>query len=164
MEFIVNNWYMILAAMVLLVSAIYIVVKFFRQPSGEQVRKVKRWLLIAVIETEKQFGGGTGTVKLRKVYDLFVARWPWVAKVVPFELFSTWVDEALAEMRELLEKNLAVAAYVYGTEEGVDVDDLNDTQLRSLLEEMGLVDLNDGTMTRGKMLELLEKEVEHEDT
>lgn len=163
MEFIVNNWYMILAAVVLLASAIYIVVKFFRQPSGEQVRKVKQWLLIAVIEAEKQFGGGTGTVKLRKVYDLFVARWPWMAKIVPFELFSTWVDEALAEMRELLEKNLAVAAYVYGTEEGVDVEDLNDTQLRSLLEEMG-VELPDNALTREEMSELLEKEAEHEDT
>ena len=157
MEFIVNNWYMILATVVLLASAIYIVVKFFRQPSSEQVRKVKQWLLIAVIEAEKQFGGGTGTVKLHKVYDLFVARWPWVAKVVPFELFSTWVDEALAEMRELLEKNLAVAAYVYGTEDGVNVDDLSDSQLRALLEEMGVVGLNDGPMTREEMMELLDQ-------
>lgn len=122
MENIVNNWYMILAAVVLLVSAIYIVVKFFRQPSAAQVRKVKKWLLIAVIEAERRFGGGTGTVKLRKVYDLFVARWPWVAMVVPFETFSDWVDEALAEMRELLEKDLGVAAYVYGTEDGVDIE------------------------------------------
>lgn len=156
MEFIVNNWYMILAAVVLLACAIHIVVKFFRQPSGEQVRKVKQWLLIAVIETEKQFGGGTGTVKLRKVYDLFVARWPWMAKVVPFELFSTWVDEALAEMRELLEKNLEIAAYVYGTEEGMDVDDLSESQLRALLEQMG-VELSDHALTREEMLELLEQ-------
>lgn len=155
MEFIVNNWYMILAAVVLLACAIYIVVKFFRQPSGEQVRKVKQWLLIAVIEAEKQFGGGTGTVKLRKVYDLFVARWPWVAKVVPFELFSTWVDEALDEMRELLEKNLEIAAYVYGTEEGMDVDDLSDSRLRALLEQMG-VELPDNAMTREEMMDLLD--------
>lgn len=156
MEFIVNNWYMILAAGVLLVTAICFAVKFFRQPSGEQVRKVKQWLLIAVIEAEQRFGGGTGTVKLRKVYDLFVARWPWVAKVVPFEMFSGWVDEALAEMRELLESNLAVAAYVYGTEDGVDVDDLSDSQLRSLLEQIG-VELPDNALSREEMLVLLDQ-------
>lgn len=130
MEFVVNNWYMILAAVVLLAAIAYTLIRFFRQPSGEQIRKVKAWLLIAVIEAEKRFGGGTGTVKLRTVYDLFVARWPWVAKVVPFETFSGWVDEALTEMRELLENNLAVAAYVYGAAE-----DVADTQLEQAAAE-----------------------------
>lgn len=124
MEFIVNNWYMILAALVLLAFAVVAAVRFFRKPSNEQINKVKEWLLIAVIEMEKRFGGGTGTVKLRKVYDLFVARWPWIAKIVAFETFSSWVDDALEEMRELLEKNLAVAAYVYGTEGNVTPEEL----------------------------------------
>lgn len=115
MEFIVNNWYMILAAVITAGALIYVFVRFFRQPSAQQVAQVKRWLLIAVIEVERQFGGGTGTIKLRKAYDLFVARWPWIAKIVPFDAFSGWVDEALAEMRELLERNLAVADYIQGS-------------------------------------------------
>lgn len=43
-----------------------------------------------------------GTVKLRSVYDLFVARFPWVVKVIPFAVFSGRVDEALEKMREWL--------------------------------------------------------------
>lgn len=156
MEFIVNNWYIILAAIAAFAVIVVAVVKFFRQPRAEQIKKVKKWLLVAVIEAEKNFGGGTGTLKLRTVYDLFVTRWPWVARIVPFETFSDWVDEALKEMRELLEKNLAIAAYVYGTQEGIDVDELDDTQLRSLLEQMD-IELPENALTREEMLKLLDQ-------
>ena len=55
-------------------------------------------------------------MKLRQVYDLFVTRFPCLAKVISFELFSTMVDEALEEMRELLDTNQAVGAFVNGVE------------------------------------------------
>lgn len=112
MNFIVENWYIILAALMVFVVFLWRLVHFFRQPSADQVAQVKEWLLYAVVEAEKQFGGGTGTVKLRSVYDLFVARFPWVAKVIPFTVFSGWVDEALDKMREWLEENQAIADYV----------------------------------------------------
>lgn len=35
MEFIVKNWYMILAAVVLLAAIAYTLIRFFQQPSGE---------------------------------------------------------------------------------------------------------------------------------
>lgn len=116
MDFIVENWYILLAALVAFAVFLWRLVHFFRQPSADQIQQVKEWLLYAVIEAEKQFGGGTGTVKLRSVYDLFVARFPWVAKVIPFAVFSGWVDEALDKMREWLEENQAIADYVYGAD------------------------------------------------
>lgn len=74
--------------------------------------KIKEWLLYAVTEAEKELGGGTGQLKLRQVYDLFVQRFPAVAAVISFDTFSGWVDEALEQMREMLAKNEQVAAYV----------------------------------------------------
>jgi hypothetical protein len=44
-------------------------------------------------------------LKLRRVYDLFVARFPYVAKVISFETFAAWVDEALDEMQDMLSGN-----------------------------------------------------------
>lgn len=73
---------------------------------------MKEWLLYAVVEAEKKFGGGTGIVKLRSVYNLFVARFLWVAKVIPFTVFSSWVDEAPEKMREWLVENQVIANYV----------------------------------------------------
>ena len=69
---------------------------------------------------EKELGGGTGKLKLRQVYDLFVVRFPWLVRVVPFELFSSMVDDALEEMRKMLENNKAVKAIVEGG--GTDAD------------------------------------------
>ena len=112
MEFIINYWYVILAILVLgfiLGLAIY---HFLKLPTKEQLRKVREWLLWAVTEAEKELGGGTGRLKLRQVYDLFIVRFPWLAKIVPFNMFSDLVDDALEEMREMLAKNEAVQDYV----------------------------------------------------
>ena len=111
MEFIVEYWYIILAAVVMAVVGIVLAVRFFKQPSSKQVAKGKEWRLMAVLEAEKQFGSGTGKLKLRSVYDFFVARFPWIAKIVSFETFAQWVDEALDTVEQWLTED-AIAEYV----------------------------------------------------
>lgn len=82
-----------------------------------QRRKVLEWLKYAVTEAEKQLGEKTGQLKLRQVYDWFVAKFPVLAAVVPFRVFSAWVDTALETMRRWLEDNRNVANYVGGDTE-----------------------------------------------
>lgn len=112
LEFLKNYWYIILAAAAVAAVGSVLVVNFFRKTRSEQVAKVKEWLLYAVLAAEKEFGSGTGQLKLRSVYDLFVSRFPWLAKIVPFETFSGWVDEALSKTADWLNKDEAVANYV----------------------------------------------------
>ena len=114
MEIIVNNWYIILDLAAFLVMATWYIYRYFNLPSEAQLAKVREWLLWAVTEAEKELGGGTGKLKLRQVYDLFVTRFPWLARIVPFDLFSSMVDDALEEMREMLKTNQAVKAHVNG--------------------------------------------------
>ena len=114
MEFIFDNWYIILALVAILASVGIAVYRYFNLPSEAQLAKVREWLLWAVTEAEKELGGGTGKLKLRQVYDLFVTRFPWLAKIVSFELFSDMVDDALDEMREMLQNNKAVQQLVEG--------------------------------------------------
>ena len=112
MDFIVNNWYIILAIIVLLAGGGFAGYRIAKLPRAEQLAKVKEWLLWAVTEAEAALGGGTGQLKLRYVYDLFVEKFPWLVKAISFELFSGLVDDALVDMREMLEKNAAVKAIV----------------------------------------------------
>lgn len=112
LNFIIENWYFIVTAIVMIAMAIIIAVNFFNLPAKEQTAKVKEWLLFAVTEAEKQLGGGTGQLKLRQVYDLFVQRFPAVAAVISFDTFAMWVDEALDKMRNMLAQNEQAAAYV----------------------------------------------------
>lgn len=116
MDFLVENWYIIFAGLAALVVAGVFVLRYFNLPGEKQLAKVRKWLLWAVTEAEKDLGGGTGKLKLRQVYDLFVVRFPWIAKVISFEVFSGLVDDALEEMREMLKNNSEVRNYVEGAE------------------------------------------------
>lgn len=73
--------------------------------------KVKKWLVYAVTVAEKQLGSGTGQLKLRTVYDMFMTKFPKLSIFIGFDTFSGWVDIALEEMNKLLE-NPAVKNYV----------------------------------------------------
>lgn len=64
--------------------------------------------------TQKELGGGTGQIKLRYVYDMFVTRFAWLARVISFEAFSMMVDEALERMKKMLESNKAMQTLVRG--------------------------------------------------
>ena len=65
----------------------------------------KNWLVWAVSEAEKMLGSGTGQLKLRYVYDSAIKRFPLVAKLIPFGVFSKMVDSALKEMRRMIAEN-----------------------------------------------------------
>lgn len=114
MNFIISNWYIILTLAAILAAVSIAAYRYFNLPSEAQLAKVREWLLWAVTEAEKELGGGTGRLKLRQVYDLFVTRFPWLARIVPFDLFSSLVDDALEDMRDMLETNPAAAALVSG--------------------------------------------------
>lgn len=114
MDFIIENWPIIVAGTAFVAAVASCVVKFVGLPTESQLAKVKEWLLWAVTEAEKELGGGTGQLKLRQVYDLFVTRFPWLAKMISFDMFSGLVDEALEEMRSMLDSNQAVKAFVEG--------------------------------------------------
>lgn len=76
---------------------------------GIYVNGFKNWLVWAVSEAESVFGSNTGKLKLRYAYELAVARFPTIAKLIPFALFSKMVDEALDVMRDMIENNKNIA-------------------------------------------------------
>ena len=114
MEFLIYNWPFLIAAVAVIAVAATYLINFFKMPGNAQLEKVKEWLLFAVTQAEKELGGGTGQIKLRYVYDMFVTKFPTVAHFITFETFSFMVDEALVKMRHLLETNEKVEQYVEG--------------------------------------------------
>lgn len=114
MEWFIENWTLILTALIVVAMLVIAVIAFFKLPVAMQKQKVKEWLLWAVTECERQMGGGVGALKLRTCYDWFLSTFKWISRFVSFEMFSAWVDEALERMRYMLETNKAVANYVSG--------------------------------------------------
>ena len=101
--FLSENWYVIAVVLVLLFGIYYTITN---------KQKVKIWLEWAVTTVEKELGTKTGQLKLRKVYDMFIERFPIFSKLVPFSTFSLWVDEALEFLRNQLANNEAIKAFV----------------------------------------------------
>ena len=95
---------LIVGAIILIAAIVYLIIN--------QKNKVKEWLLYAVCEAEKIFGGKTGKLKLRQVYDWYCKQFPVISAVLPFSVFSAWVDTALGTMRKWLETNVFLLNYI----------------------------------------------------
>ena len=114
MKWLIDNWSFLVVILCGVVAIIVYLNRFIALPTGEQLNKVKQWLLYAVIEAEKQYKGGTGALKLRAVYNEFCKVFPSLVPIVSFAVFSELVDEALEQMKHLLETNLDIANYIEG--------------------------------------------------
>lgn len=73
---------------------------------------VKEWLKWAVAKAENELGSGTGELKLRRVYDWAVEKFPIIKYVLPFCIFSAWVDVALKTLKAQIESNKDIKRYV----------------------------------------------------
>ena len=105
-DFIIEFWQHIIIALLFVTGVILFVIN--------QRRKIKEWLLYAVVEAEKELGAKTGKIKLRQVYDWFVNTFPIISKIISFKAFSDLVDLALEEMEKILETNQTIKNYVVG--------------------------------------------------
>ena len=112
MEFLIENWYIIIALIATGVAGTLIVQSFIKLPLSAKMDIVRNWLVWAVTEAEEALGEGTGPAKLRYVYDLMAQRLPWATLIIPFETFKVMVDEALVIMRKMLQTNPAIAAVI----------------------------------------------------
>lgn len=111
-EFLYNYWWVLLIVIIVVGFLISLIIDFFKSPTSAQITAIKQWLLYAVTEAEKQFGSGTGKLKLSYVYDLFLSKFPYLGKVVGFEWFSSLVDIALDNFKDILSNNKAIRDYV----------------------------------------------------
>lgn len=114
MKFFIDNWFLLVSVVAVLTSVGVSIYGFYKKPTTEQLQSVKEWLLFAVTEAERYLGGGTGQLKLRFVYDMFIEKFPHTSCLISFESFSGLVDEALERMKAMLETNKAVETYVKG--------------------------------------------------
>ena len=110
--FICDYWYILISIAAVIALSGIVIYNFVKIPPSQQLEKIQEWLLYAVVEAEHELGSGTGQIKLRMVYDMFIGKFPSVAKILTFDSFSALVDTALVKMEELLQSNAQLAKYV----------------------------------------------------
>ena len=74
MEFIVENWYVIVTGIVFIVGGVMAVLRWRNLSTDKKYEQIRGWLLQAVLGAEREFGSGTGKLKLSSVYDKFCER------------------------------------------------------------------------------------------
>ena len=103
----------IICGIVILIGIIGLCLCWFLKLSKERQKEIIiEWLLLAVIKAEKELGDGTGQLKLRFVYDLFIDKFRFVSMLISFSQFSELVDQALDTMRDILDSNKQIKDYV----------------------------------------------------
>lgn len=112
MTFLTENWFVVLALLVMLYIGISFIIHFVNSPSTDQIESLKEWLKWAVVLAERELGEKTGQLKLRMVYDMAAEKFPWIIKLISFEKFSRYVDEALTWMSKQLSSNEKICSYV----------------------------------------------------
>jgi hypothetical protein len=107
-----DNIIMIISIIVVLCAIAYCIYEFYNLGKEKQIKMLKEWLLLAVVEAEKALGSNTGQIKLRYVYDLFITKFKYLALIISFNQFSLLVDEALVTMRNMISNNKQVENYI----------------------------------------------------
>lgn len=107
-----DNVIMILAMLILLSIIGIGVCQFLKLSKEKQKQLIIEWLLLAVVKAEKELGGGTGQLKLRYVYDLFLDKFKFISLMISFDQFSNLVDQALDVMKAMINDNKKVKEYI----------------------------------------------------
>lgn len=107
-----DNMIIAIGIIIIVGVAAYAIYYFMNLSKEKQLEVVREWLLLACIQAEKALGGGTGQVKLRFVYDLFIDKFKYLSLVISFEQFSMLVDDALDTMKDMISNNKQVEQYV----------------------------------------------------
>lgn len=98
LNFIYDNWDIIAVIVIIVIG---VVIRLRSLWKGDVVE----WLVAICADAETLYGDGTGYLKLRYVYNAFLATFPVLSKYISFETFSKWVDIALDKLKAKLSAN-----------------------------------------------------------
>lgn len=131
LKMILENWLVLVIVLILVLFAVYAVLRFLKLTPQQQLSKVKTALLYMVTEAEKELKSKTGRVKRSMVWEWLVERFPVISLFITEEKYDELLDQALAEFKAMLENNESLYDYVYDTltvtEEDTEEDILRKT-------------------------------------
>ena len=127
LNFLINYWYFIVIVIAILVISGVFIFNFLQKPSEQKLQNIKEWAIYACALAQAHLGSGTGQLKMRETYDMFISRFPDLVKIVPFEMYKNIAESALLEFKKMLENNPKVKELIleegdkkYGNTENSD--------------------------------------------
>lgn len=114
MQAFIQNLPLIFLCLMFASAFVCAVYYFYHLPTEDKKQALIEWLKWAVLQAEKEYGGKTGQLKLREVWNMALQTFPWLLRYISFEEFSKMVDCALEWLDNQLDGNKAIVDLVYG--------------------------------------------------
>lgn len=105
MQFLIDYWPMIIVAIAMIIMAIAVVIDFIKKSPKEKLDSIKQWAIYACALAEAHLGSGTGQMKMRETYDMFLQRFPSLASLITFQKYKQIAESALIEFKQMLSSN-----------------------------------------------------------
>lgn len=107
-NFLLANWDSVIIVVLALGGVIFLIVK-------KQYAILDRIIFALVTEAEKQYGGGTGAVKLAAVIDWVYPKIPAVIRLfITAPQLTKLIERVLAEAKANWENNPNISTYIIG--------------------------------------------------
>lgn len=108
MNFIIQNWPILLIVFAVVIVGLSYFIKFIKNPTKQQLESIKQWAIYACAMAESALGSGTGQLKMRQTYDMFLNKFPALAKMISFEKYQGIAEAALIEFKKMLKENPSI--------------------------------------------------------
>lgn len=105
LEFIGNYWYLIVTAAAMIVVAVTFIIDFVKKSPKERMESVKQWAVYACALAEAHLGSNTGQMKMKETYNMFLQKFPDLAKQISYDTYKETAESALVELKEMLKTN-----------------------------------------------------------
>ena len=123
-NFFMANWDILLFVIVLVVVLVYLWVR-----GGKSV--IFKMLYAIVTEAEKEYGDGTGALKLASVIEKIYLKLPMVVRLfITADTLQKWVETVLQEAKKTWEQNNDIQKYIK-SENNVVLAIENDTEQKN---------------------------------
>lgn len=117
MEWIKSNWFNVVGLLIIVITSLNIAKKYMEKDKEAKIAAICEWLKYAVTVTESSLQGGTGKLKLQMAWSMATAQFPFITKVMDFQQFSEYVDDALDWMKNQIETNPNIKNVILGAAE-----------------------------------------------
>ncbi len=106
LNFLLANWDSVIVVIVFIALLVFLILK------GKK-SVVYKILYNLVTEAERQYGGGTGTLKQSAVINWIYERLPAIVKIfITVGTLERWVDEVVEQAKVEWEKNASIKDYI----------------------------------------------------
>lgn len=110
LDFVLKNWDSVLVVLAVVAVVIVLICR-------KEYALLDRIILVLVTEAEKQFGGGTGALKLAAVIDWIYPKIPAIIRIfITEERLVSIIERVLDEAKRKWDANPSLSEYITGGE------------------------------------------------